>query len=52
MNTDQDNVCESAFKLHGMKQMKDVIFPGITADYFSTLVCTKIFLPALDPTFF
>lgn len=30
------------------KQMNDIIFPGITADYFSSLVCTKSFLPALD----
>lgn len=36
------------FKPHGIKQMNDIIFPGITADYFSSLVCTKIFLPALD----
>lgn len=35
------------FKPHGAKQRKDIIFLGIRADYFSSLVCTKIFLPAM-----
>lgn len=35
-------------KPHGAEQMEDIIFPGINADYFSSLVCTKIFLPALE----
>ena len=36
------------FQPHGTKQMKNIIFPGINADYFSSLVSTKIFLPALE----
>ena len=36
------------FQPQGTKQMKNIIFPGINADYFSSLVSTKIFLPALE----
>lgn len=35
-------------KPHGVEQMKDIIFPGVKADYFSSPACTKIFLPVLD----
>lgn len=35
-------------KPHGTEQMNDTVFPGIGADCFSRLACTKIFLPVLD----
>lgn len=40
--------CMWVCKPHGAEQMEDIIFPGINADYFSSLVCTKIFLPAWE----